>query len=37
MILGGVYDMIQFENYCIVIELPKEIHQQTDNRLSNTK
>jgi hypothetical protein len=29
--------MIQFENYCIVIELPKEIHQQTDNRLSNTK
>lgn len=37
MVLGGVYELVTLENYCIVIELPKEIHQQADNRLNNAK
>lgn len=37
MILGGVYDMIQFENYCIVVELPESFSQNANKRLHNEK
>lgn len=37
MILGGVYDMIQFENYCIVVELPESFSQNANKRLHNDK
>ena len=35
MILGGVYDMIQFEWYCIVVELPESFSQNANKRLHN--
>ena len=37
MILGGVYDMIQFEWYCIVVELPESFSQNANKRLHNDK
>ena len=37
MILWGVYDMIQFENYCIVVELPESFSQNSAKRLHNEK
>lgn len=36
MILGWVYDMIQFENYCIVVELPEYYHKK-NKRLHSEK
>ena len=37
MILWWVYDMIQYENYCIVVELPESFSQNSTKRLHNEK
>jgi len=37
MILWWVYDMIQYENYCIVIELPESFSQNSSKQLHNEK